>query len=162
MNRFLIHIMALLACCAALAQESTNAPSASRLDEYMTAGMEVGGIRFPYYDDSGELKAQLYGGKARILGGGAAEVTNLRIDVFEDRKVFMSLYAPKCRTEIKETDGKRKLVVHSDGKVLIDLEQMTISGRGFRFSSEENRFEILHDSKVLVKEAARNMPGVEF
>ena len=44
--------------------------------------------------------------------------------------------------------------------MLIDMEQMTVSGRGFRFSSKENRFEIDHDSKVLVKESARRMDEV--
>ena len=31
---------------------------------------------------------------------------------------------------------------------------MTIIGRGFAWSAEAGRFEILHDSKVLVKKAA--------
>jgi hypothetical protein len=32
---------------------------------------------------------------------------------------------------------------------------MTIVGRGFAWSAEAGRFEILHDSKVLVKQAAK-------
>ncbi|MEA2068025.1 MAG: hypothetical protein U9P12_02380 [Verrucomicrobiota bacterium] len=158
-----IHILAALFICGvACARDAALVPSASKLDEYMETGMEVAGVRAPYYDDEGNLKAQLYGGYAKILEGGVADVTNLRIDVFQDRKVFMSVFAPQCFTKIVEEGGKKTLSVYSDGDVLIDMEQMTVSGRGFRFTSEENRFEILHDSKVLVRESARGMKGVEL
>jgi hypothetical protein len=158
MNRSVLHLLALLAACGiALAKDYS-----SKLDEYMETGMEVAGIRAPYYDDEGNLKAQLYGGYAKVLEGGVADVTNLRIDVFQDRKVLMSVFAPQCFTKIAEEGGQKLLSVYSEGDVLIDMEQMTISGRGFRFSSKENRFEIDHDSKVLVKEPARQMKGVEL
>lgn len=162
MSRFLIQSILLTATLMAFGQESAEIQPPSALEEYMETGMEVAGIRAPYYDDSGELKAQLYGGYAKVLEGGVAEIMNLRIDVFQDKRVLMSVFAPQCVTEIVEVEGKRVLVVRSEGEVLIDMEQMTISGRGFRFSSEENRFEILHDSKVLVKESARMTQGVEF
>lgn len=137
-------------------------PSASMLDEYMETGMEVSGVRAPYYDDEGNLLAQLYGGHAKILEGGVAEVTNLRIDVFQDGVISMTLFAPYCFTRMVEKEEKKTLVVDSDGEVLIAMEQMTIAGRGFRFTSEENKFEILHDSKVLVKDAMRDMGGLEL
>jgi hypothetical protein len=40
--------------------------------------------------------------------------------------------------------------------VLIESGLMTVAGRGFTWSAEAGRFEILHDSKVLVKEAAKD------
>jgi len=47
--------------------------------------------------------------------------------------------------------------------VLIESGLMTIVGRGFTWSAEAGRFEILHDSKVLVKEAAKtNMKELEL
>ena len=42
------------------------------------------------------------------------------------------------------------------------MEQMTIVGRGFRFTSEEIKFEIFHDAKVLLKKAARNAGGLKL
>jgi hypothetical protein len=161
MKRVFYHLMILSVVCG-VARAEDSAPAPSMLDEYMETGMEVAGVRAPYYDEEGNLQAQLYGGYAKVLEGGVADITNLRIDVFEDQKVIMSLFAPQCFTKMEEPDGKKTLTVYSDGYVLIDMEQMTISGRGFRFTSEENKFEILHDSKVLVKEAARNMEGVEL
>ena len=151
-----------LVCGVACAQEAGRDPSPSKLDEYMESGMEVAGIRAPYYDEEGNLKAELYGEYAKILEGGVAEVTNIRINVFEDGAVFMTVFAPKCYTRVVEQAGDKFLSVESDGDVLIDMEQMTIAGRGFLFTSENNRFEILSEAKVLVKEAAQEMKGLEL
>ncbi len=155
MKPLLIYLSALLVAAAAFAQDA-EVPSTSKLDEYMEAGMEVAGVRAPYYDENGELQARLYGGHAKVLEGGVAEVANLRIDVFQDQKVFATVFAPACFTKIVDVDGRNTLVVYSEGDVLLDMEEMTISGRGFRFSSENNQFEILHDSTVLVKASARD------
>ncbi len=149
-----------LLCGIACARDTTNAPPTSRLDEYMETGMEIAGVRAPYYDEAGNLRAQLYGGQARMLEGGMADVTNLRIDVYEDGEVAMTVFAPKCLTKVVEKGKERILMVESDGDVLIDMDEMTISGRGFRFSSDSNRFEIHSDAKVLVKESARKAEEV--
>ncbi|VGO14163.1 hypothetical protein PDESU_02722 [Pontiella desulfatans] len=158
MKNVVVHILALMLVHVASAQ----VPPANKLDEYMETGMEVAGVRAPYYDEEGNLKAQLYGGYAKILEGGVADVTNLRIDVFEGKKVFMSLFAPQCFTRMEEKNGQKLLMVYSEGDVLIDMDQMTITGKGFRFSSAENKFEVLHNSRVVVKESAREMKGAEF
>ena len=163
MKYVLNHLLAVLVLCSSVcAQEAGNDHSPSQLDEYMETGMEVAGVRAPYYDDEGILKAELYGEHAKILEGGVAEVTNLRIDVFEDGAVFMTVFAPMCYTRVVEQGGDKFLSVESDGDVLIDMEQMTITGRGFLFTSEKNRFEILSQAKVLVKEAAQDMKGLEL
>ena len=163
MKHVLNHLLTLLALCISVcAQEAGDEPSPSKLDEYMETGMEVGGVRAPYYDEEGTLKAELFGEHAKILEGGIAEVTNIRIDVFEEGAVFMTVFAPKCYTQVVEQGEEKFLSVESEGDVLIDMEQMTIAGRGFLFTSENNRFEILSEAKVLVKEAAQNMKGLEL
>lgn len=163
MKYVLNHLLAVLAVCSSVcAQEAGNDPSPSKLDEYMESGMEVTGVRAPYYDEAGILKAELYGEHAKILEGGVAEVTNIRIDVFEGDTVFMTVFAPQCYTRVVEQGGGKFLSVESDGDVLIDMEQMTIAGRGFLFTSANNRFEILSEAKVLMKEAARDMKGLEL
>lgn len=157
MKHLLNHFIALVLVSAAVhAQES------SVLDGYMEVGMEVSGVRAPFYDDEGNLQAQLYGGHVKIVEGGAAEVTNLRIDVFQKGEIVVTIFAPRCLTRMIETDGQRILAVDSEGEVLVNMEQMTIAGRGFRFTSEQNKFKILHDAKVLVKEGARNTRGLEL
>ena len=160
MKHILRHLLVLFSVCGFVRAQDSAPPS--MLDDYMETGMEVAGVRAPYYDDEGNLQAQLYGGYAKVLEGGVADVTNLRIDIFEDKKVLMSIFAPQCYTQIEELDGQKTLTVYSDGYVLIDMDEMTISGKGFRFTSEQNQFEILHDSKVLVKESARNSQGIDL
>lgn len=128
----------------------------------METGSEVAGVRVPYYDDEGNLKAELYGEHVKFLEDGVAEVTNIRIDVFEQGEVFMTVFAPQCYTRVIEQGGAKILSVESDGDVLIDMEQMTISGHGFRFNSENNRFDILSEAKVLVKKGVEDMKGLEL
>ncbi|NNJ71491.1 MAG: hypothetical protein HKP10_09435, partial [Kiritimatiellales bacterium] len=116
----------------------------------------------PYYDDEGNLQAQLYGGYAKVLENGLADVTNLRIDVYQNDRVALTIFAPHCFTQVVGGDGAKSLIVFSDGDVLIEMTEMSIIGQGFRFSSTDNRFEILRDSKVLLKESARKMEEIEL
>jgi hypothetical protein len=144
------------------AQEPGGMPSPSALAGHMAPGMEVAGIRAPYYDDAGELQAQLYGGHAKVLEDGRVDIANLRIDIYRNGEVAMVVFAPQCFSQVNEgmqDSGRKVLNISSDGTVLIELDEMSIVGRGFRFNSENNRFEILHDSKVLVKTAAREAKG---
>ncbi len=113
------------------------------------AGMEISGFRVPDYDDRGRLRAQLYGEHAKVLDGGEVEITNLKIEMYRDGEVAMTVFSPHCFFNM-ETRRAR-----SEGRVLIESGLMTIVGRGFAWSAESGRFEILHDSKVLVKQAAK-------
>jgi hypothetical protein len=163
MKTILHSLLILLICLGTVsAQDAANVPTVGKFDEFLAAGMEMVGVGAPYYDSDGAKRAQLYCGYAKVLPGGMADVSNLRIDVFQDGVSIMTIFAPQCFTKIEDADGKNILVVYSDGEVLIDMDQMTISGKGFNFSSEENKFEILHDAKVLVKESARGMQGVDL
>ena len=123
----------------------------------MGTGMEVSGFRVPDYDEQGQLRAQLYGQHAKVLEGGEVEITNLKIEMYRDGKVVMTVFSPHCFFNM-ETHQAR-----SDGRVLIESGPMTVVGRGFTWSAEAGRFEILHDSKVLVKkEAQAGMAGFEL
>jgi len=160
-KRLLISLISATALMC-LAQERGGEPAPSRLAGYMEPGTEASGVRAPYYDEQGNLQAQLYGEHAKVMGGGMAEITNLRIDVYRDGQVAMTIFAPKCFShmdESRETPGKKVLSLSSEGAVLIELGEVSIAGRGFRFTSEDNRFEILHDSKVLIKAPARSRNG---
>jgi hypothetical protein len=113
-------------------------------------GMEISGFRVPDYDEQGELRAQLYGGHAIVLEDGEVEISNLKIELYRDDEVAMTVFAPHCFFDM-ETRRAR-----SEGRVLIESRLMTVAGRGFTWSAEAGRLEILHESKVLVKPAARN------
>ncbi len=162
MKALVIYLLFGLSVCGGVYAQTTSVPSPTKLDEYMESGMEVDGVRAPYYDDDGVLRAQLYGGHAKVLDGGVADVSNLRVDVFKEGVVVMTLFAPQCFTKVEASETGKVLSVYSEGEVLIEMDQMTIVGRGFNFSSAQNRFEILHDSKVLVKESVRAMPELKL
>jgi hypothetical protein len=115
----------------------------------MGVGMEISGFRVPDYDDQGQLRAQLYGEHAKVLDKGVVEITNLKIEMYKDGKVAMTVFSPHCFFNMETR------LARSEGRVLIESGLMTLVGRGFTWSAEAGRFEILHDSKVLVKEAAK-------
>lgn len=119
----------------------------------MGTGMEISGFRVPDYDEQGNLRAQLYGAHAKVLEGGVVEITNLKIEMYRDGKVAMTVFAPHC---FFNTNTR---VARSKGRVLIESEMMTVAGTGFTWSAEAGRFEIFDRSKVLVRKAARE--GVE-
>lgn len=163
MKQFVRQLIFLLAVPAFLyAQESRKAKPSFNLQDYIAVGDGLADVSVPYYDEDGNLQAQLYGGFAKMVEDEVIDVTNLKIEVYEKGEVIMTIFAPQCFTAIDESGGTKKLMVHSDGDVLIEMEQMTVAGRGFKYSSERNRFEILSDSRVLVKRAARAMEGVEL
>lgn len=112
-------------------------------------GTEISGFRFPDYDDEGQLRAQLYCEYAKVLSRAEVEITNLRIDMYREGEVVMTVFSPHCFF------NRDTRVARSQGRVLIESGLMTIVGRGFRWSAQAGRFEILHDSKVLVKQAAQ-------
>ncbi len=112
-------------------------------------GMEIHGFRVPDYDEKGQLRAQLYGEYAKVLEDHEVAVTNLKIEMYRDGKVAMTVFSPHCFFNM---ETKR---AHSDDYVLIESGLMTVVGRGFTWSAEAGRFELLKDSKVLVKPAAQ-------
>ncbi len=115
----------------------------------MGIGAEASDLRIPEYDDQGQLRAQLYGGYFKVLDSGVVEITNLKIEMYKDGEVAMTVFSPHCFFNMETR------VARSEGRVLIESGLMTIVGRGFTWSAVAGRFEILHDSKVLVKEAAK-------
>jgi len=149
-KRRLIILLSAAACWCG-AQDSTNTPPVSALDEFIETGMEVAGIRAPYYDDAGILKAELFGEQAKVLADGSVDITNLRIDIYENDRVTITVFAPQCFVVTGTSADGGGFTAHSGGDVLITLDQGMITGRGFRFSSESSRFEILDDARVLVQ-----------
>lgn len=119
--------------------------------------MEVSGFRVPDYDEQGKLRAQLFGEYAKVLEGGEVEITNLKIEIYKEGVVVMTIFSPHCFFNMETRRA------HSKGRVLIESDLMTVVGVGFTWSAEAGKFEILHESKVLVKKAAQgNLKGLEL
>ncbi len=162
MKQTLRQLIILLAVPAFVHAQVPDFGSSVNLYDYFDAGDGIEGINIPYYDDDNVLRAKLYGGYARLMEDEVVEVTDIRIDVYDDEQVIMTIYAPQCFAALEDTDGKKMLRIRSDGDVLIEMEQMSVVGKGFTFTSERNKFEILSYSRVFIRESARTMEGLEL
>ncbi|MBN2685514.1 MAG: hypothetical protein JXR40_09570 [Pontiellaceae bacterium] len=152
MNRFFRHFAVVFFLCNIAAAQTASTPS---LSDLMAGQVEAEGIRVPYYDEEGNLKAMLYGWTAKVLENNVINISELRIDVYKDGKLDASVFAPQCLVHEVKRNEESILVAESAGEVLVELDGLTIVGKGFRFRSDQNRFEILNEAKVIVDESAR-------
>lgn len=135
--RIFLHFCAVLFLCSVTCAQDFD------------TGMEISEFRIPDYDEQGVLRARLFGRHAKMLEGGEVEITQLKIEMYKDGQVVTTVFSPHCFFNMDTRQA------HSEGRVLIESGWMTIAGRGFTWSAEAGRFEVLHDSKVIVKPSAR-------
>lgn len=109
------------------------------------AGMELEGFRVPEYNEDGTMKSQLFGGRAVLKEDGLVAITDLKIEFYQPGKSNAVISAPHCNYERDTRDAE------SDGPVKIDMQEMTVTGRGFICAGKEYRFTILNDVKVALK-----------
>lgn len=169
MIRYLYRFLAVwvLAGVWACWAEEDGGARPSALSKYIEKGMESSGVRFPLYNEDGSLQAQFFGQRLKVMEGTSVEIINLKVEVYREGRVAATIFAPQCFSNVdisKGTAQGSELFVHSDGEVLIEADEVTFSGRGFKLQTDGKklRFEVLHDSKVLVKEAAQQMEGVRL
>lgn len=158
MNRFFTHLAVVFLVCNIAAAQTASTPS---LSDLVAGEMEAEGTSMVFYDE-GSLKALLFGRHAKVLENEVIDVSDLRIDVYQDGKIDAAIYAPQCLVHAVERGEETILVAESDGEVLVEFDGLTIVGRGFRFRSDQNRFEILKDAKVIVEESARESTELEL
>ena len=113
--------------------------------------MVVTGIRSPFYNEFGELSAELIGGRAFMIDDKNAIVEHLRIDLYEKQKITTQIYLPKCKTTTFSINGRNTFKLDSNDSVIIENNEMTITGDGFKFNPEENFFEIKNNASVFLK-----------
>lgn len=114
-------------------------------------GQTVTGFRVPDYDENNNLKTLLLGDFAKVLPDGVIEITGLRIEVYQQGKVAMTVTAPHCRFQQKE--GK----AFSDGDVRIANEDMVVTGKGFEWANQEEVFKIHSQTHVVLRNARRTV-----
>ena len=114
-------------------------------------GMEISGFRVPDYDKDGKMRAQLFGEHAKILENSEAEITNIKIELYKDGVVALTVFSPHCFYSTERNEA------YSDAQVMIEMGSMTLVGRGFVWSAKGSRFEILNDAKIVVVDAAKQL-----
>lgn len=116
-------------------------------------GMEVSDFRVPEYDDQGKMTSQIFGERAEIMGESIVKITSLRIELYEDEKVVMTVRSPLCFYD------QKKRTATSDEKVFADGERVKVRGRGFFVNAGEKTVRVLNDSEVTVQDLMQQTPG---
>lgn len=110
----------------------------------------IRGFEVPEFDRENRLQSRLFGDFARILPSGMVDITGMRIDFYdENREVEMRVTAEQC---LYDRDTRH---ASSDTRIRIARENMIITGKGFVWDAEEERFEIHEDVKVVFRELHR-------
>lgn len=112
-------------------------------------GQTVTGFRVPEYDAENNLKTLLLGDFAKILPGGVIEIMGLRIEVYQQGKVAMTVTAPHCRFHQKDNRAE------SDGDVRIANDEMVVTGKGFDWNNKDEVFKIHSQTRVVLRNARR-------
>ena len=137
-------------CCILLSGGITHAGDIS-------AVKPVENVTLPLdrYED-GTIKTQLVAGKAKPSENGGWEGTNVRIEFYDETgKIECTVTADDCRYNT-ETGTAR-----SDANVCVDRGDVVITGTGFEWDSKSEKVKILNNVRVIMKDEANLMKGIE-
>ncbi len=110
--------------------------------------MSVKGMRSPFYNEKGELIAELIGGRAFLLSSDFVNIEHVRINLYNEKKEITQLYTPNCKARISVIDGRKQIVVESEEWVVLKNDNVEVIGRGFKFDTHNQYFEIRNDVKI--------------
>lgn len=108
----------------------------------------IRGFEVPEFDRENRLQSMLYGELARLLPSGMVDITDMRIEFYDDdRVVEMLVTAETCLYDRNTRSAE------SDAEVRIARDNIIITGRGFNWQPDEEQFQIHNEAKVVLKEA---------
>ena len=110
--------------------------------------MSVKGMRSPFYNEKSELIAELIGGRAFLLSSDFVNIEHVRINLYNEKKEITQLYTPNCKARISVIDGRKQIVVESEEWVVLKNDNVEVIGRGFKFDTQNQYFEIRNDVKI--------------
>jgi len=146
-----------LILCLSVRAQST----AKELSQAIPLGgdSQMKGFRVPSYDDKSVMTSQIFGELAKVLPDGNIEITGLKLEFYsyvgEERITDMTVTSPLCFF------NRARGVVVSESDVRISRNEMVVTGKGFRYSNDKQELKILHDSRVVLKNAARKSSNLE-
>ena len=111
--------------------------------------MSVKGMRSPFYNEKSELIAELIGGRAFLLSSDFVNIEHVRINLYNEKKEITQLYTPNCKARISVIDGRKQIVVESEDWVVLKNANLEVIGRGFKFDTQNQYFEIRNDVKII-------------
>ncbi len=110
----------------------------------------VHGFRVPNYSEEGVLQSQIFGETFRDIGDGYVEISGLRVETYIDgdrNRVDVLMRSPLCRY------SERLRRLESDDTLFITRDNITITGRGYTYEPDEEKFTIFNESKVVISGA---------
>lgn len=118
------------------------------------AGMqdrEIDDFRIPEFDANGMLKSEIFGKKAKMLPENKIRITELQIIMYKKHLVPSTtnvvdavLSSDHCTVDQKTRDA------FSNADMKIVRDNVVITGKGFRWSAESQRIEILNDFHMVM------------
>lgn len=123
------------------------------------AAVDIVGFKVPEYDSQNRMKSCLFGEQASFLQDGWIDITGLRIEFYEttenpdEHPLSAKVEAKSC---LYNQDTER---ARSDSEMRIGMEKMIVTGKGFRWSAAESRFELDKSVQVVLKDAAISLTG---
>jgi len=108
-------------------------------------GQTVSGFRYPDYDPEGVLRSLVQGEEAHVLSETKVEITTLRIDIFKGTNVETRVTSPFCLFNPETRSAQ------SESSLRIVRENLTITGEGFSWDTEAQRFIIEKQARVVIQ-----------
>jgi len=112
---------------------------------------EISGFRVPEYDENGSKVSEMSGDLAKMKKGGIIEITNLRLEFYEDDEPHTLLTAPAC------TYDQNKGIAYSRKPVRMAKKNMVVTGTGFAYSRSNELFQIFSDTRVVLREISEDV-----
>ncbi|MBU4200878.1 MAG: hypothetical protein KKE37_12190 [Verrucomicrobia bacterium] len=104
-------------------------------------------IRYPDYDDKGQLKFEVLGDEAQVRPDGLIRIVNLKLIFYEEGRVVTEVTAPECLLD------RIKRIAASTSDVCVARSEMVLTGRGYEFTWVNNKghLEIHNQARVVLK-----------
>ena len=110
---------------------------------------QVRNFKLPEYDEeTGDLKSILYGQEAKVYRkDGLADMKEMKIEVYRNNVAETTVTSPACKYQMQ------KGIATSEDPILIERSDLTVSGIGYTWKRNEQRFEIKNKARVVLKNA---------
>ncbi len=125
--------------------ESVRAQGAETSTTSMTRTQTIERFKVPEFDVNGVKKSEIFGERAVIPPDGKVKITGLKIFLFSQGEIETTISAAEC------TFDRAQKLAFSNGGVTIERGKMRVTGKGFRWASENQHIEILNSVRVVLQ-----------
>ena len=120
---------------------------------------EIDDFRIPEFDANGVLKSEIFGKKAKMLADSKIRITGLQIIMYKKQlvagatnEVDAVLTSEHCTVDQKTKDA------FSNAEMKIVRDNVVITGKGFRWSADNQRIEILNNFYMVMSGRVKVWP----